>query len=372
MIRGTARVGHRTKALIARLHPGDIAVIDHPDLDEVAADSLRQARVRAVVNLAPSITGRYPNLGPSLLLAAGVPLLDLARDAGYSLKDGDQLSLDEEGTVFRGGAAVGRGVWLTQQTVAARLEQARRNMPDELARFVDNTLEHARREKHLAVVPLPLPPLSVDLSGRHALVVVRGSRYKADLAALDSYIHEMRPVLIGVDGGADALLEFGYQPDMIVGDMDSVSDAALKQARDVIVHGYPDGSAPGLARTHALKIPAQVVRASGTSEDLALLLAYEAGAELIVAVGTHSNPIDFLEKGRPGMASTFLVRLKVGSRLVDARGVSQLYQGRPKPQYPLQIALAALVPAVIVVALGSTLRELVRLAWLQARVWLGW
>jgi len=365
-------VGPRTKALIRRLRAGDIAVIDHPDLDEVAADGLRQARVRAVINLAPSITGRYPNLGPSLLLAAGVPLLDAPRALARRVRDGDELAIDEAGRVCRGQEPLAAGTWLTPQLVAQRLEAARTNLPAEVERFIDNTLEYARREKAFVVEPLSLPPLQVDLGGRHALVVVRGHNYRADLAALASYIHEMKPVLIGVDGGADALREAGWPPDIIIGDMDSVSDASLRVAREIIVHGYRDGRAPGLARVQALGRSAHVLAAPGTSEDLALLVAYEGGADLIVAVGTHSNLIDFLEKGRAGMASTFLVRLKVGARLVDARGVSQLYRGRPRPHYPVQIALAALVPAGIVVALGPSLRDLVRLVWLQARIWLGW
>jgi len=372
VIRGTARLGHRTKALIRRLVPGDIAVIDHPDLDEVAADSLRQARVRAVINLSPSITGRYPNLGPSLLAAAGIPLLDAPRKLAGLLRDGEAIAVDDGGWVLRDQERLARGIWLTQEEVARRLEAARRNLPAEVERFIDNTLAYARREKDFVVTPLPVPPLRQSLHGRHALVVVRGHNYRADLAVLSSYIHEMQPVLIGVDGGADALVEAGLRPDIVVGDMDSVSDEALRSAGDVVVHAYPDGRAPGLERVREIGVPAHVLSAPGTSEDIALLLAYEGGADLIVAVGTHSSLIDFLEKGRSGMASTFLVRLKVGARLVDARGVSQLYRGRPRSHYPVQIALAALMPVMIVIALGATLRDLFRLAWLQARVWLGW
>ncbi|MFO7311622.1 MAG: putative cytokinetic ring protein SteA [Bacillota bacterium] len=372
MIRGTARLGPRTKALINRLQAGDIAVIDHPDLDEVAADGLRQARVRAVINLSPSITGRYPNLGPSLLAAAGIPLLDAPRELGQRLRDGDAITVDETGCIYRDGAALGAGTWLSGDVIRERLEVARSNLPAEVERFIDNTLEYARREKAFVTEPLPLPALKVSLQGRHALVVVRGHNYREDLAALSSYIHELKPVLIGVDGGADALREAGWPPDIVIGDMDSVSDAALLLAKDVIVHAYRDGRAPGLARVQALGLPAHVLAAPGTSEDLALLVAYEGGAELIVAVGTHSSLIDFLEKGRSGMASTFLVRLKVGARLVDARGVSQLYKGRPQPHYPVQIALAALVPAAVAIALGPSLRDLFRLAWLQARILLGW
>src|SRR5690606_8627789 len=253
VIRGTARLGPRTKALINRLQAGDIAVIDHPDLDEVAADGLRQARVRAVINLSPSITGRYPNLGPSLLAAAGIPLLDAPRELGQSLRDGDAITVDETGCIYRDGAALGAGTWLSGDVIRERLEVARSNLPAEVERFIDNTLEYARREKAFVTEPLPLPALKVSLQGRHALVVVRG------------------------------------QPDLVVADMASVSDAALLLAKDVIVHAYRDGRAPGLASVQALGLPAHVLAAPGTSEDLALLVAYEGGAELIVAVGTHSS-----------------------------------------------------------------------------------
>lgn len=371
MVRGKARFGNRTKALAPRLRPGEIAVIAHPDLDEVAADSLRRVKVRAVINLAPSITGRYPNLGPSLLLASGVPLLDAPRRLRRTLRDGDELVVDEQGRIFRHGDLLAVGVWLTEDVVRRKLQAARANLPVEVERFIDNTLTHAWREKRFVLEPPAVPSLTTELSGRHALVVVRGHNYRADLAALRSYIDEVDPVLIGVDGGADALLEAGRRPHIVVGDMDSVSDEALLAADDVVVHGYVDGRVPGLARPEALGIAAHVIHAPGTSEDLALLLAYEAGAELIVAVGSHSNFIDFLEKGRPGMASTFLVRLKVGSRLVDARGVSQLYRAAPRLAHPVQVALAAMVPAAIVVALGTPLRQWLKLLWLQLRVWAG-
>lgn len=309
-------------------------------------------------------------MGPSLLLAAAVPLLD-APDA-LALRDGDAVRIDEVGRIFRDDDAIGTGTWLSEAVVEQRLERARANLPTEVERFIDNTLAHARREKSFVIESLPLPPLTVAMQGRHALVVVRGHRHRADLAALDSFIADMDPVLIGVDGGADALQEAGHRPHIVVGDMDSVSDGALRAADDIIVHAYADGEAPGLARVNGLGLPAHVIAAPGTSEDVAMLLAYEAGAELIVAVGAHSNLIDFLEKGRPGMASTFLVRIKVGSHLIDARGVSQLYRAKPRLQYPLQIALAAMVPVLIVITLGSSLRHLLRLAWLQLRVLAGW
>lgn len=372
MITGTVKRGSRTKTLIRRLKQGDVALINHPDLDEVAADGLRRAKVRAVLNGSPSITGRYPNLGPSLLLAADVPLFDVDHELAGKLQDGDNVSIDESGTIRREGELLGRGVLLSEDAVRHRLLEARANLPAEVERFIDNTLRRASREKRFVVEPFPLPPLKTAIEGRCALVVVRGHRHRADLAALAAFIDDMEPALIGVDGGADALLEIGRPPDLVVGDMDSVGDEALAAADDVVVHAYPDGRAPGLQRVRRLGLPAHVVAAPGTSEDLAMLLAYEAGAELIVAVGTHSNLIDFLEKGREGMASTFLVRLKVGPRLIDARGVSLLYRTTPRLRYPVQIALAAMVPFVLVLLLGDPLRHLLRLAWLQLRLAVGW
>lgn len=299
-------------------------------------------------------------------------MLDGPRALKVLVRDGDVIAVDDRGRILKDDVVVATGNWLTEDVISRRLAVARANLPMAVDQFIDNTLAHARAEKRFVIDALPLPPLVTRLEGRHALVVVRGHNHRADLAALAPYIDEMEPVLIGVDGGADALRDAGRRPHMIIGDMDSVSDEALLEADDVIVHGYPDGRAPGLERTTSLGVPAQVINAPGTSEDLAMLVAYEAGAALIVAVGTHSNLIDFLEKGRPGMASTFLVRLKVGAHLVDARGVSQLYRARPRLTHPVQIALAALVPVAIVISLGGSLRQFLRLAWLQLRVWSGW
>ena len=364
--------GNRTKDLVRRLQPGDVALIEHPDLDEVAADSLRRAKVRAVLNAAESITGKYPNLGPSLLLAAGIPLFDAPPRVAEKLADGDRIAIDEDGVLWRERKRLDRVQRLTEEIVRDRLERARANLPSEVEKFMDNTLDRAEREKDFFVAPLPVPPLKTPIEGRPALVVVRGHRHRADLAALRSFIEDMEPVLIGVDGGADALLEAGRRAHIVIGDMDSVSDEALQAADDVVVHAYPDGRAPGWARVERLGLPARRMAAPGTSEDLAMLLAHDAGAELIVAVGAHSNLIDFLEKGREGMASTVLVRMKVGYRLIDARGAGLLYKPRPRMHHPLQIALAAMVPVLLAIWLGEPLRHLFRLAWLQLRMFAGW
>lgn len=347
---GPARVDRRTKDLIKRLQPGDIAVIDHEDLDRVAAEGLVEARVGAVVNAAKSMSGRYPNVGPLLVAAAGIPLVD---DVGPQVmdlvSDGVLTRIDDTDVVVEG-AVVGKGVRQSLQTLEAAYEQAKQTVGDELERFAENTLEFLRRERHLVVEDLPMPDLRTDMRGRHALIVVRGIDYKEDLAHLRSYVREIRPVLIAVDGGADALLEFGMQPHLIIGDFDSVSNGALQSGAELIVHAYPGGRAPGAARLEAMGLPYKLLEAPGTSEDIAMLLADEKGADLLVAVGTHASMVEFLDKGRSGMASTFLVRLKVGEKLVDAKGVSRLYESRIRKRDMTFFLLAAMLCFVVVVA----------------------
>jgi uncharacterized membrane-anchored protein len=190
---------------------------------------------------------------------------------------------------------------------------------------------------------------------------------------LRPYIREYRPILVGVDGGADALIEVGYTPDVIVGDMDSVSDHALRCGAEVVVHAYADGRAPGLQRVQDLGVAAVVFPAAGTSEDVALLLADEKGAALIVAVGTHATLVEFLDKGRQGMASTFLTRLRVGGKLVDAKGVSRLYRRRISTwSLVLLIAstLATMAAAVFVSSAGRAYTALLDDQWHSFLFWL--
>jgi uncharacterized membrane-anchored protein len=347
---GRARVGRRTKELVARIEPGDVAVIDHEDLDRVAAEALVRAGVAAVVNAAPSITGRYPNLGPKILEEAGVPLIDrVGRLLLEKVRDGEVLRLEGD-RVFADSRLVGVGVRQTQASVREDMESARDALDERFEGFARNTVEYMREERDLLFGGAGLPELSHHLAGRHVLVVVRGYGYRDDLAALYGYIRDVKPVLVGVDGGADALLDAGYRPDIVIGDMDSVSDRALELARhpgrnatEVVLHAYPDGRAPGRGRLERLGIPHTEVRSAGTSEDVAFLLAHERRAELIVAVGTHGNLREFLDKGRPGMSSTFLVRLRVGEILMDAKGVARLYPSRARGR-----ELALLIGAVLV------------------------
>ena len=335
-----------------RLHPGDVAVLDHEDLDRVAAEALVRSGVSAVVNAAACTSGRYPNSGPRLLVEAGVPVLERVGDAVFStVRDGDVVHV-EGSHLCRGGEVVASGRVLDLALVEADAVAARENLSEALAAFTSNTMAYVERERSLLLDGVGLPSVRTVMQGRHVLVVVRGHHYREDLAALRGYVREYRPVLLGVDGGADALLAEGWTPDLVLGDMDSVSDDALRCGAEVVVHAYPDGSAPGAERARALGLEPVLFPAAATSEDCALLLADGLGARLVVAVGSHGTLEEFLDKGRAGMASTFLTRLRVGGKLVDAKGVSRLHRSRVSPG--LAVALVASAVAVLLVALTLT------------------
>jgi uncharacterized membrane-anchored protein len=377
---GVARVDRRTKDLVSRVRPGDIAVIDHEDIDRVAAEGLVQAGAAAVVNAAASISGRYPNLGPLILAEADVPLIDHVGSILLDkIKEGAPLRLDGD-RVFVGEDLVGVGIRQSRIAIIHDMEAARVDLDQHLESFARNTLDYMRDERDLLFGGAGLPDLVHDMAGRPVLVVVRGYGYREDLAALGAYIRDVRPVLVGVDGGADALLDEGYQPDLIVGDMDSVSDAALLLARkprrhhrptELILHAYVDGEAPGRHRLTGLDVPFTVVPSSGTSEDVAFLLAHEKRADLIVAVGTHGNLREFLDKGRKGMASTFLVRLRVGEILMDAKGVSRIYGDRAfRKRDTLLLVGAALFAMAVVIWVSPSLHLYVTQQLHQLRQWI--
>ncbi len=370
---GVARLDRRTKDLTKRLKPGEIAVIDHVDIDRVSADHLVTCRVAAVVNAAPSTSGRYPNLGPEILLAAGIPLLDGVGDTVFGeLKDGDVVRLDGDTLYDDRERVLAVGAAQDAESIGAAMAEARAGLATQLEAFAANTMEYLLKERDLLLDGVGVPEIRTRLEGRHALIVVRGYDYREDLRALRPYIREYRPILIGVDGGADALVENGYSPDIIVGDMDSVSDEVLRCGAEVIVHAYADGHAPGLQRVQDLGVPTVVFPAAGTSEDVAMLLADEAGAQLIVAVGTHATLVEFLDKGRQGMASTFLTRLRVGGKLVDAKGVSRLYRQRISTWSLVWLVLAtllAMAAAVFVSSAGQAYGDLVADAWNDLVFW---
>lgn len=355
-----ARVDGRTKRLLTRLRSGDVAVIDHEDLDRVAAEGLIARAPGAVVNASPSITGRYPNLGPLVLVRAGVPLVDgVGKLVMQKVREGVPVRVEGERVMVDGHLA-GVGVRQTESSVLHQMEEARNGLASRFDDFARNTLEFMQRERDLLFGGEGIPELEHDLSGRHVLVVVRGTNYREDLAALSAYVRDVKPILVGVDGGADALLERGYRPDVIVGDMDSVTEQALRSGAEIVLHAYPGGKAPGRERLEALDLAYKVISASGTSEDVAYLLAHEKAADLIVAVGSHGNLREFLDKGREGMASTFLVRLRVGEILVDAKGVSRMYRRGVRGRDLLLLIGAALFSMVAIVAVSEPLQLFLR------------
>ena len=368
---GRARLGKKTKDLVKRLRPGEIAIIDHADIDRIAAEDLVASGVHGVVNVARSSTGRYPNPGPLILARAGVHLVDVPGAPLFErLDDGDELTI-RGGELRSGGEVIATGEVVDLATASAQIEHQRERIHEALATFAENTIEHVREEGALLAGRIEFPPVRTDFRGRHALIVVRGTTYKRDLRTLRAYIEDTHPVLVGVDGGADAIREEGFAPDMVLGDMDSATDAVLTSGAETVVHAYADGRAPGLERLRRLGLEPVVVPAVGTSQDVAMLLANENGAELIVSVGAHFNLTEFLDKNRAGMSSTFLTRLRIGETLIDAKGVSRLYNPGVRGWQTWAFVAASLILVVIVVLTTPALEHLVDLLWLKIKVLLG-
>ncbi len=359
---GNLRVDRKTKQLLLRIQPGEIAVIDHADLDRAAAEALIAKRPLAVVNASPSTTGRYPNKGPLLLARAGIAVIDAAGGAAMLVKEGATARVVDADLIVDG-RVIATGVRQTEESLSVLHEMAKERLGEELGKFAENTLEYLRRERHVLLERPPAPDLGVDMRGRHVLVVVRGNSTEADLAELRPYINEIHPVLIGVDGGADALLRARLVPDIILGDFDSASEAALRSGARLVVHAYPGGEAPGAPVLIERDLPHVLFESPGVSEDAAMLLAWELGAELIVAVGTHASMEEFLDKGRAGMASTFLTRLMLGSQLVDAKGVSRLYASRIRKRDLFGFVAAAMLVFVVMLLFFPQTRLFVQTFW---------
>lgn len=371
---GIVQVDKRTKDLTKRLKEGNIAVINHVDIDRIAAEALISAKPKAVLNAAKSTSGRYPNLGPELLVEAGITLIDdLGLDV-MSLKEGSEITI-EGNSIRQSGELIAKGIRQDEETIKEDLDRAREGLSTQLESFAVNTMEYMRKERELLLDGVGVPEgIKTNFEGRHALIVVRGYHYQEDLRMLRGYIKEYRPILIGVDGGADAIIAAGLTPNLIVGDMDSVSDDTLKCGAEIVVHAYKDGrTAPGIQRVRDLGVEHVVFPATGTSEDIAMLISDDLGAEVIVAVGTHATLVEFLDKGRSGMASTFLTRLRVGSKLIDAKGVSKLYRRRISSLQLTLLALAgllAIVAALVSTAAGQTMLGLLAARWDDLVSWI--
>jgi uncharacterized membrane-anchored protein len=370
-IDGTVRLGRRTKDLVKRLRPGEIAVVDHVNVDRIAAEELIATGVRAVINASRSSDGRYPNAGPLLLVRAGVTLIDVeGADPFELLEDGDEVTI-AAGVLRRGGGEVLRGRVLGVAELESRLAELRERVDEALAEFAENTVAHVRQETDLLTGAVEFPPTRTSFRDRQVLIVVRGEGHRRDLKALRAYIRDVHPIVVAVDGGAEGCLEAGLKPDVILGDMDSAGDAALRCGAELIVHAYPDGRAPGRERLLEMGLEHMLVPAAGTSEDVAMLMSFEKGADLIVSVGAHFNLIEFLDRNRGGMSSTFLTRLRIGEKLVDAKGVSRLYQpGSGLGPAPLFLAAFMILLAILVIA-SPALGDLVDLIWLKIKISLG-
>ncbi len=349
-VTGVARIDRNTARLLRRVGPGDIAVLDEMDLDRATADALVTAEVAAVVNAAPSISGRYPNLGPEILVGAGIPLLDsVGGEVFRRVKDGTKLRL-HDGGVFSGDKELAQGSEQSSDSVADLMVEAKTGLVDHLEAFSGNTIEFIRRESSLLLDGVGVPDVRVAMRDRHVVVVSNGYDHAEDLKRLKPFIKEYGPILVGVDGGADALIAAGYTPDLIVGDPDGIGTDTLKCGAQVVLPAHSDGHAPGLERIQDLGIGAITFPASGSSEDLALLIADHNDASLIVSVGSAATLHEFLDSGRrDSNPSTFLTRLKVGSKLVDGKAVATLYRSRVSASTVVLLVLAAL--AAIVVAL---------------------
>lgn len=370
-VSGIARIGKRTKHLVKRLRPGDIAIIDHRDLDRVSGEDLVSCGIAGVVNCSDSSSGRYPNMGPLLVVQAGIALID-APGSGLmeKLHDGDPIVL-RGGQVWRHGELVADGERQELERVQALTDKRRREIGDALEAFAANTVQYMIEERDLLSGKLELPRFDTSFRDRPVLIVVRGVDHKRDLRALRAYIRDVGPVLVGVDGGADAIIDEGFKPDMIVGDMDSATEKTLRCGAELVVHAYADGRAPGRNYLESLGLDYKIVPAPGTSQDIAMLIAAEKGAELIVSVGSHFNLVEFLDKNRQGMASTFLTRLRVGEILVDAKGVSRLYRPQPGLAPVLLLAATGVVALIVVILLTPALHDVADLLWLKLQVLLG-
>lgn len=353
-VSGVARLDRRATRLAGRLNPGDIAVIDHVDLDRITAEALVRAKPAAVLNARPSISGRYPNLGPELIIASGIVLVDnVGAEVFAVIKEGTRIRVVGD-SVFVGENELLTGTAQDTGSIEALMLEAKRGLSSQLEAFAADTGEFLGRERSLLLEGVGIPKIKTRLTRRHVVVVVGGPRASAELKSLKHYIREFKPVLVGVDGGADALTDAGYRPQLIVGDMEAVSDTSLTCGAEVVVRSQSGTRAPGLLRAQDLGVAAITFATTCTSEDAALLLADEHRAEVVVSVGSHHDITEFLDRGRAGMASTFLTRLRLGSRLVDARSASSLYRSRISAAALLVLVIAAFVAIVAALAVSDT------------------
>jgi uncharacterized membrane-anchored protein len=326
---GTARVDRDIDRLLRRVCPGDIVVLDVLDLDRITADALVDAEIAAVINASPSVSGRYPNLGPEVLLANGVTLIDeTGTEVFKKVKDGSRVRL-YNGGVYSGDRRLIKGTERTDEEIAALMQEAKSGLVSHLEAFAGNTIEFIRSESPLLIDGIGIPDVDIELRRRHVVVVSDEEDATDDLKRLKPFIKEYQPVLIGVGAGADVLRKAGYRPQLIVGDPSNLSTEVLKSGAQVVLPADADGHAPGLERIQDLGVGAMTFPAAGSPTDLALLLADHHGAALLVTAGHRANIETFFDRTRQhSNPSTFLTRLRVGEKVVDAKAVATLYHNR--------------------------------------------
>lgn len=357
-IRGTVRIERRIRALVPRLRPGDVALIDHVDLDQATAQALVDAGVGAVLNVAPMISGRYPSLGPQVLARAGIAMFDRVEGA-HHVSDGDSIRV-HDGVIFAGSSAVALGREVDAELVDAELADARAGLAVQLETFTHNSTEFLRREEGLLLHGRGLPRPATRITGRPVVVVARGAGFREQLDDLRTFLREQDPVLVAVGRAADDLLSAGFKPHVVVlhdrSDDERPTARALRAARDVVVRVEPGGRLQG-EQLERLGVRPLKLETTATSEDAALLLAHAEGADVIVGVGVRATLDDFLDHQRAGSASTFLTRLKVGSVLVDATALPHLYSGRVRPRHVLLVLVAGLVALAAAIAVTPVGQE---------------
>jgi uncharacterized membrane-anchored protein len=368
---GPARLDRRTKRLTRRLKPGDIAIIDHRDIDRVSAEELLDSGARVVVNCSPSQSGRFPNPGPLLLVRGGVELIDVAGSELFdAVNEGDLVSV-RGSSLFRNGDRIASGRTLSADELTRALDEQRGRVTQALEEFAENTMRHLREEGGVLAGAVEFPPLRTSFRDRHALVVARGPGMKRDLRIVQGYIRDFKPVLVAVDGGADALLEIGRKPDVIVGDMDSVSDEALRSGAEIVVHATA-ATATHRGRRGSTRISGVAYQRFRARHQRGLAPArIREGRRAIVAVGTHLNLIEFLRARPRRMASTFVTRLKVGEILVDAKGVSRLVSRRVGVWPLVVLTLAGFGAIVTAILVSPQLRHVIELVSLKLQNLLG-
>lgn len=360
---GTARVDHDIDRLLRRVGPGDIVVLDILDLDRITADALVEANIAGVINASASISGRYPNLGPEVLVANGVTLIDEAGPTVFKkIRDGAKVRL-HNGAVYAGDRRLARGVERNDVEIADLMHEAKTGLVAHLESFAGNTIEFIRSESPLLIDGIGIPEIDVDLRRRHVVLVGDELDAGDDLKRLKPFIKEYQPVLIGIGSGADTLRKAGYRPQLIVGDPDQMSAEVLRCGSQVVLPADADGHAPGLERIQDLGVGAMTFPAAGSAMDLALLLADHHGAALLVTAGHTANIETFFDRTRQMTnPSMFLTRLKVGEKLVDARAVATLYRNRVSAGAIALLVLAMLM--AVIVALWVSQTDAVVLDWL--------